>query len=198
MICGRAGSGGHLPAVGPPVPGGGDGRDHGLKPDHHHDVVHHHDAPVVVDDHFNAPLAANSAGMVRRLSSGGHCNVTMAAGGNGVLRGRQYAPVHLGRALRRDQRQADTDPARLPRGPGAGREHRPQVHRDRHGRQAGLRHLGPTSRDATASSGATRGPASSSPSRPPTTAPRASTAGPRRSTGSSYGLDRARWLAARS
>jgi hypothetical protein len=81
----------------------------------------------------NAPLAANSAGMVRRLSSGGHYNVT-----NGAW-GQMGAPVFYadastprytwGRALRRDQRQAGTDPARLARGPGAGREHRPQVQR---------------------------------------------------------------------
>jgi hypothetical protein len=60
--CMRAGRPGQ-----PPPAGGGDGRDHGLEPEHHH--------------YSNAPLAANSAGMVRRLSGGGHYNVTNGAWG---------------------------------------------------------------------------------------------------------------------
>jgi hypothetical protein len=134
--CMRAGRPGQ-----PPPAGGGDGRDHGLEPEHHH--------------YSNAPLAANSAGMIpppvqrrplqrdqRRLGGrwGHRCSTRMPAR-RGTPGARTAARSS---ASRRRSRQARTRPR-------AGGEHRPQVHRDRHGRQAGQRHLGgPTSRDATA------------------------------------------------
>jgi len=110
----------------------------------------------------NAPLAANSAGMIRRLSSGGHYNVT-----NGAW-GQMEAPVFYADASTPRYTWGAHCGAisgkQVPIPPGSHEAQGPVANTDHKyiviDTDAKLAYdiWGPTSRDATTSSGATRAP----------------------------------------